>query len=69
VLVDQAGVLADPAEPGIPRIGTLQQRRGIDADLILMRTQLGGELFQPAAEYGVVIVTPGIPRNRTFAVE
>ena len=32
-LVDQAGVLADPAQPRQPRVGALQQRRRIHADL------------------------------------
>ena len=36
-LVNQASVLADPAQPGQPREATLQQRRGIDADLPLER--------------------------------
>ena len=40
-LVDQAGVLADPAESGLPSVGSLQQRGGVDAGAPLV---VGAEL-------------------------
>ena len=36
LLIDQAGVLADPAEAGLARVGALQQGRGVDADFVFM---------------------------------
>ena len=63
-LVDEAGVLADPAEAGQAGVGALEQRRGIDADSGFegagATAQQRVELLEAAAEFAVIIGAPGV---------
>src|ERR1035441_9695756 len=64
LLIDETRILADPAKAGEPRVGALQQRRGIDADFRFARAgafgESRGELFQSAAQDIVIVVAPGV---------
>src|SRR5450755_70617 len=67
-LVDQAGILGDPAQPRMPRIRALQQRRGVHANLPLerlrrRRPQAFHHACQSAPQHVVVILGPGVPRD------
>ena len=68
LLIDQAGVLADPAQAGLARVGALQQRRGVDADFVfVIAAELRRQLFQTAAHDVVIIVAPGVARDPASA--
>src|SRR5690348_5768476 len=68
LLVNEAGVLGDPAKARVARIGALEQRRGIDTDLPVERLgRLLLELFdqarEPATEHVVIVLAPGVARD------
>src|SRR3954449_8684326 len=64
--MDETAILADPAETSLARKRTLEQRRGIDADLVverLMFAQEPGEARQAVAERVMVVGAPGVTRD------
>src|ERR1700693_1162428 len=61
LLIDQASVFADPAEPGFAGIGSLQQRRRVDADLVVLTgRQLPNHPLQALTHHVMIIVAPGV---------
>ena len=61
-------VLADPAEAGRARVGALQQRRGIHADLRFegaarLRRRRAARRVEAVAQHVVVVVAPGVAGN------
>ena len=67
VLVDQAGVLADPAQAGIARQRALEHRRGIDEHAVPEGTDVTGdvvrELLQAVAHQLVVVAAQRVARD------
>ena len=64
-LVDQAGVLSDPAESRASGVSALHQGSCIDADLPLKGLRAGGREFpgqtlEGRADHAVVVLAPGI---------
>src|SRR5439155_24429314 len=66
-LVNQACIFSNPAETGTARIGTLEQRRGVDTDLPIEWPSTLAELFDQSLEtaphHVVVIFAPGVTRD------
>ena len=68
--VDQARVLADPAEPGVLRVDALLHRTGVDVARAprsrpppRARSRLD-QRVQPALDDDVIVVAPGVARDR-----
>ena len=66
--IDQAGVLADPAEPGVLRIDPLLYRSGVHerAGLERLRRHLAHPVHEAVVagpEHAVVVVAPCVPRH------
>ena len=67
VLVDQAGVLADPAQPGVARQRALEHRRRVDEHAMAERPDLlgdaVGELLQALPHQLVVVAAERVARD------
>ena len=65
-LIDEARVLADPTEPGGAGVRSLEQRRGIDAQLVFEvgeRAQPVDDGLHAFAQDFVVVAPPGVARD------
>lgn len=65
-LINQASVLADPPEPGLSRVRTLQERRGIEANLVVEPFDFkkrANQVIQTPPHDVVIIVAPGVAGN------
>ncbi|MCY1446662.1 hypothetical protein D9M71_632450 [compost metagenome] len=67
LLVEQQGVLADPAEPGLLRQGLFQHRRAVDEGAMAERADglldAIGQLLQTLADQLVVVAPQGVARH------
>ena len=67
--IDQARVLADPAKPGVLRVNALLHGSGVDVAARLeflpsRRAKRGHQRVEPTLDDRVVVVAPGVARDR-----
>src|SRR5262249_22764529 len=70
-LIDEAGVLADPAEPREARIAALQEGRRVYADFPIELLNDGeplDQVLEPAAQHVVIIFALSVTRYRRIIV-